>query len=116
MRLYDGVNPRYLSDQQLQSEYDAIVEDRYDNFYKDKMAYLWFRSREVWMEMERRGSIVFPPPSFVGTDRGAFNYWTPSFEDQRESQNRVVEEMNSQHTRYGKPIPYSHKETVRPLF
>ena len=116
MKLYDGVDVRLLSDQQLQAEHKAINSDSYDEFYSTRLGYLWFRSREVYYELERRGIEIEPPSSLIGKKKEHFNYWKPSFKDVYNSKVRVTMDMNDDHTHYGKPIPRKHRESIVPLF
>jgi len=115
MRLYDGVDVRVLSDQQLRQEYNAINEDDLDSFYSDKLGYLWFRVREVQYEMERRQIKTGHIRSFMGERKNDFNHWTPDFETIRSALKRVANDMVG-HDRYGKPIKQAFIDTIVPIF
>jgi hypothetical protein len=116
MRLYDGVDVRLLSDQQLKTEHDTITKGRYNSFYKTRLGYLWFRSREVYYEMERRGIASGTPSSFIGKKRENFNYWTPPFKEVYNAKVRLSIDMTEGHTHYGKPITRKHKDSIVPVF
>ena len=116
MKLYDGVDVRVMSDQQLESEYRAINNHDYHSFYDEKLGYLWFRVREIYYELERRGRDVNPPTSFVGKKKAHFNHWCPPFGARQRNQERAKAEMTDDHTRYGKPISEEHKRSIVPIF
>lgn len=116
MRLYDGVDVSLLSDQQLKTEYDIINQYQYDDFYQNKLGYLWFRLREICYEIERRGIEEYPPTSFVGKQKHCFGYWTPSFKEVYNAKVRVNIDMKDDHSYYGKPISRRHRQSIVPLF